>query len=89
MSQFDLLIIGAGPAGSFAAELLAKGGARVALFGRKINLAESQLDIMRFMRAVADCSPLGYSLYEFPLTSRATWKALTTPLAAARRGGTC
>lgn len=32
MSQFDLLIIGAGPAGSFAAELLAKGGARVALF---------------------------------------------------------
>lgn len=32
MTQFDLLIIGAGPAGSFAAELLAKGGARVALF---------------------------------------------------------
>lgn len=30
--DFDLLIIGAGPAGSFAAELLAKGGARVALF---------------------------------------------------------
>ena len=29
---FDLLIVGAGPAGSFAAELLAKGGARVALF---------------------------------------------------------
>lgn len=32
MTQFDLLIVGAGPAGSFAAELLAKGGARVALF---------------------------------------------------------
>ena len=32
MSQFDLLIVGAGPAGSFAAELLAKAGARVALF---------------------------------------------------------
>ena len=32
MTEFDLLIIGAGPAGSFAAELLAKGGARVALF---------------------------------------------------------
>src|SRR5918994_4128469 len=32
MKQFDLLIVGAGPAGSFAAELLAKGGARVALF---------------------------------------------------------
>ena len=30
--QFDVLIIGAGPAGSFAAERLAKGGARVALF---------------------------------------------------------
>lgn len=32
MRCFDLLIVGAGPAGSFAAELLAKGGARVALF---------------------------------------------------------
>jgi geranylgeranyl reductase family protein len=32
MKQFDLMIIGAGPAGSFAAELLARGGARVALF---------------------------------------------------------
>ena len=32
MTKFDLLIIGAGPAGSFAAELLAKGGAKVALF---------------------------------------------------------
>lgn len=32
MTRFDLLIVGAGPAGSFAAESLAKGGARVALF---------------------------------------------------------
>ncbi|HSK62695.1 MAG TPA: NAD(P)-binding protein, partial [Pyrinomonadaceae bacterium] len=32
MRQFDLLIVGAGPAGSFAAELLAKSGAKVALF---------------------------------------------------------
>ena len=31
-----------------------KHGARVALFGRKINLAESPLDIVRLMRAVAD-----------------------------------
>src|SRR4029434_3540847 len=29
---FDVLIVGAGPAGSFAAEKLALGGARVALF---------------------------------------------------------
>lgn len=32
MSKFDLLIVGAGPAGSFAAELLATAGAKVALF---------------------------------------------------------
>ncbi len=32
MRQIDLLIVGAGPAGSFAAELLAKSGAKVALF---------------------------------------------------------
>lgn len=32
MNSFDVLIVGAGPAGSFAAELLAKGGAKVALF---------------------------------------------------------
>lgn len=32
MSQFDVLIVGAGPAGSFAAELLARAGASVALF---------------------------------------------------------
>lgn len=32
MKAFDVLIIGAGPAGSFAAELLAQSGVRVALF---------------------------------------------------------
>src|SRR5215467_6708979 len=37
-----------------------------------------------FMRAVADCSPLGYSLYAFSVTRRATWKALAAPPAAHR-----
>src|SRR5712692_8195421 len=32
MDRFDVLIVGAGPAGSFAAERLARGGVRVALF---------------------------------------------------------
>jgi geranylgeranyl reductase family protein len=32
IEEFDVLIVGAGPAGSFAAERLAAGGARVALF---------------------------------------------------------
>jgi hypothetical protein len=35
-----------------------------------------------FMRAVADCAPLGYSLYAFPTTHRATWTALRAPLPA-------
>jgi hypothetical protein len=30
-----------------------------------------------FMRAVAACSPSGYSLYAFPTTGRAAWTALT------------
>ena len=32
MKQFEILIVGAGPAGAFVAELLARGGVRVALF---------------------------------------------------------
>src|SRR5207253_3200710 len=32
MNEFDVLIVGAGPAGSFAAERLARAGVRVALF---------------------------------------------------------
>ena len=39
----------------------------------------SAADTEGFMRAVADCSPLGFSLYEFPLTRQATWTALNTP----------
>jgi hypothetical protein len=38
-----------------------------------------------FMRAVADCAPFGYSLYDFPLTSRAAWKALAARPAAGAR----
>lgn len=39
---FDVLIVGAGPAGSFAAERLARGGARVALFdGRPAGKAKA------------------------------------------------
>jgi hypothetical protein len=37
-----------------------------------------------FMQAVADCAPLGYSLYEFPITSRAAWTALAARPAAGR-----
>jgi geranylgeranyl reductase family protein len=40
--RFDVLIVGAGPAGSFAAERLARGGARVALFdGRPEGAAKA------------------------------------------------
>ncbi|HEX8559213.1 MAG TPA: NAD(P)/FAD-dependent oxidoreductase [Pyrinomonadaceae bacterium] len=40
--EFDALIVGAGPAGSLAAELLARGGARVALFdGRPAGEAKA------------------------------------------------
>ena len=35
-----------------------------------------------FMRAVAECAPLGYSLYSFPTTRTSAWKALTAPLRA-------
>jgi hypothetical protein len=39
-----------------------------------------------FMRAVADCAPLGYSLYEFPITRSAAWTALTArPPASGKR----
>ena len=42
-----------------------------------------------FMRAVADCAPLGYSLYAFPITSRSNWKALTSPPTAAGGDSPC
>jgi hypothetical protein len=33
-----------------------------------------------FMQAVADCMPLGFSLYEFPTTTAVAWSALAGPL---------
>jgi hypothetical protein len=42
-----------------------------------------------FMRAVADCGPLGYSLYEFPITRRAVWRSLTAPPAPAAADPPC
>ena len=39
-------------------------------------------EVAGFMRAVADCAPLGYSLYAFSVTRQATWKALAAPPAA-------
>ena len=32
-----------------------------------------------FVQAVGDCAPLGYSLYEFPGTSRTAWSLLRSP----------
>lgn len=45
------------------------------LIGGLANAMGSK-EIAGFMRAVADCSPLGYSLYAFSVTRQATWKAL-------------
>ena len=36
-------------------------------------------EVAGFMRAVADCSPLGYSLYAYSVTRQMTWKALAAP----------
>jgi hypothetical protein len=42
-----------------------------------------------FMRAVADCGPVGYSLYDFPLTRPEAWKSLTARPPALARGRSC
>jgi hypothetical protein len=44
-------------------------------------------EIAGFMQAVGDCSPVGYSLYAFSITRRATWKELAPP--PARTGRPC
>jgi hypothetical protein len=45
-------------------------------------------EIAGFMRAVADCSPLGYSLYAFSVTRQATWQALAARPAGGGRACT-
>jgi hypothetical protein len=43
-----------------------------------------------FMRAVATCAPVGYSLYAFPSTHRSAWTTLTASLPARTSGaGSC
>jgi hypothetical protein len=44
----------------------------------------STADVLGFMDAVARCAPVGYSLYDFPITSAAAWARLAAgPRAAA------
>ena len=40
--------------------------------------AASRADVSGFMDAVARCGPVGYSLYDFPITSSSTWAALAS-----------
>lgn len=42
-----------------------------------------------FMRAVEDCEAFGYSLYDFPLTSRASWQALVARRSSAALSRRC
>ena len=43
----------------------------------------STADVLGFMDAVARCAPLGFSFYDFPITSAAAWAALAAGPAAA------
>jgi hypothetical protein len=42
-----------------------------------------------FVQAVADCAPLGYSLYEFPETTPAAWSVLGEPPAPSAGKASC
>lgn len=42
-----------------------------------------------FMRAVAECGPIGYSLYPFPQTRRGAWRVLGAPIRPAVGGPRC
>ncbi len=46
-------------------------------------------DVTGFMRAVADCRPLGYSLYAFSVTRQSTWPALAEPSRASTGSQPC
>jgi len=49
----------------------------------------STADVKGFMDAVARCRPVGYSLYDFPITSGAAWSVLAAPLPAAAASAEC
>ena len=54
-----------------------------------LSNAMGATEIAGFMRAVAGCAPLGYSLYAFPGTSRGAWTALGTGPAAVAGDPAC
>ena len=60
-----------------------KPGVPIHLIGGLAN-AMGPKETAGFMRAVADCSVFGYSLYAFSVTRQATWTALTAPPVASR-----
>jgi hypothetical protein len=43
--------------------------------------ASGKADVRGFLRAVADCGPLGYSLYDYHATTPFAWKLLSAPSA--------
>ena len=49
-----------------------------------LGTGTSKAEARGFVRAVGDCSPLGYSLYDFHVTKSSSWKALA---AASSSGG--
>ncbi len=46
-------------------------------------------DAAGFMDAVARCGTVGYSLYDFPITTSAAWKALASPPPASASPAAC
>ena len=46
-------------------------------------------EVTGFIDAVARCAPIGYSLYDFPITSHAAWRALASPPPAPAAPAAC